>query len=109
MDATRDGGADPTSVVRRARPTVVVVPSPVPSVPRTARGLRVHEAVAGYRLLAQVRMREGNWQHVFVLPEWAAPVTTALADSLGDAGSPRAPERYEVSLDRWLDRVLGRL
>lgn len=109
VDATRDGGADPTSVVRRAHPTVVVVPSPGPYVPRTARGLRVPEAVAGYRLLAQVRMREGAWQHVFVLPEWAAPVTTAVAASVRDAGSGRSPERYDASLDRWLERVFGRL
>ncbi|WP_026452835.1 hypothetical protein [Saccharomonospora iraqiensis] len=104
-----DDDTDPTSAVRRAHPTVVVVPSPGPYVPRTAQGLRVPEAVAGYRLLAQVRMREGNWQHVFALPEWAAPVTTAVADSVRDTGDGRAPERYEASLDRWLDRVFGRL
>ncbi len=111
VGTTRDGGADtdPTSVVRRAHPTVVVVPSPGPYVPRTAHGLRVYEATAGYQLRAQVRMREGTWQHVFVLPEWAAPVTTAVAESVRATGGGPAPERYEASLDRWLDRVLGRL
>lgn len=102
-------GTDPTSAVRRARPTVIVVPSSGPYVPPVAHGLRVAEAVAGYEYVGKVQMREGYWLNLFVLPEWVDPVATAVERRAVYAQARYDPGRYELTLDRWFDRLGERL
>ncbi|RZQ64404.1 hypothetical protein [Amycolatopsis suaedae] len=71
-------GADVTSVVRAAAPTVLVVTAPGPEVPDVAYGLRIPDVSAGYRHVAAVWMRQAYYQHVLVVPEWADAVRTGL-------------------------------
>ncbi|OQO90850.1 hypothetical protein B1813_15100 [Saccharomonospora piscinae] len=100
-------GADPTRVVSEQRPTVVVVTAYNPGMPRAAYGLRVTEATAGYEYIGRVRMREGYWQHLFVLPEWAGEVAEAVERRAAEEATDD-PGRYESSLQRWFDRLAGR-
>lgn len=98
-------GADRTSAVVAARPTVVVVTGRKPAPPPVAYGLRVRPAVAGYELVAPVQMREGYWQLVYVLPEWADEVGAAVDARVAEAARAYADEPYEDTVDRWLDRL----
>jgi hypothetical protein len=95
-------------VVRRAHPTVIVVTSYRWQLPATAYGLRVPEATGGYTHVAAVRMREGYWQHVFAPPEWAPQVATVVRPAVAQAQRTHDPGRYELSFDRWLDRLRAR-
>lgn len=101
-------GGDRTSLVRDAQPTVIVVTSKSPRLPSVAYGLRVREATTGYLYVARVQMRDGYWQNVFVLPEWAPPVASAVTASAAEARRDHDPGRYDLTLDRWLDRLRGR-
>ncbi|WP_199430826.1 hypothetical protein [Qaidamihabitans albus] len=102
-------GADPTDVVREANPTVIVVTAAGPRIPPVVYGMRVGEATAGYVHVAQARMRENYWQHVFALPEWAPQVGTAVTTSVERAQRTYDPGRYGLTFDRWLDRLRGQL
>lgn len=102
-------GADPTAVVQTARPTVIVVTSGGPHVPETPYGLRIPEVTAGYALTARVQMREGYWQNVFVLPEWAPEVGSTVRARVSEAQRTHDPGRYELTFDRWLDRLRDRI
>ncbi|PXY37618.1 hypothetical protein [Prauserella flavalba] len=101
-------GADPTTVVGKARPTVVIVTSYRPEIPGEMYGLDVRAATAGYQLVARIQMREDYWQNVFVLPQWAPQVSTAVTASTDAARLTYDQGRYELTVDRWLDRVSGR-
>ncbi|GAB3487767.1 hypothetical protein [Amycolatopsis cihanbeyliensis] len=102
-------GADPTSLVRAARPTVLVVTSGTPRVPDAKYGLRVSEAAPGYAHVAAVHMRADYWQHVLVRPEWADQVRSAVGGTVHAAQRKYDPGRYELTIDRWLDRLRGQL
>nr|WP_245992422.1 hypothetical protein [Prauserella muralis] len=101
-------GADPTDVVRRAQPMVIVVTSNGPQVPPVKYGMRVREVTAGYTHVAGVRMREDYWQHVFVVRGWAPGVGAAINASVSEAQRTYDPGRYELTINRWLDRLSGR-
>ncbi|MDQ4116939.1 MAG: hypothetical protein M3235_08215 [Actinomycetota bacterium] len=99
-------GAPPTDVVRAARPTVVVVTGGPGGPPATAYGLDVQRVTAGYERVAAVWLREDYWQFVFVEPEWAAPVGTAVRAEVG-AAQGESDGRWDESWGRWIDRVTG--
>ncbi|MEU3274021.1 hypothetical protein ABZ639_24555 [Saccharomonospora sp. NPDC006951] len=99
------GGADPTDVVKAASPMVIVVTSYTPEIPDVMYGLRVAEATEGYVDAVRVQMREGYWQHVFVKTGWAPQVGDAVRASVEEAQRTIDPGRYEVTVDRWLDRL----
>ncbi|EID54125.1 hypothetical protein [Saccharomonospora xinjiangensis] len=102
-------GADPTAVVREAEPTVIVVTASGPYVPGTVHGLRVVEATSGYEYVGKVQMRDGYWLNLFVLPEWAEPVATSVERHATYAQATYDPGRYDLTLDRWFDRLAERL
>ncbi len=102
-------GADPTAVVRQARPTMIVVRAYGPYVPQNAYGLRVVEATAGYEYVGRVQMRDGYWLNLFVLPEWAEPVATTVERHATYAQATYDPGRYDLTIDRWFDRLATRL
>ncbi|NIJ14600.1 hypothetical protein FHU38_005001 [Saccharomonospora amisosensis] len=101
-------GGDRTAIVRQAHPTVIVVTSTSPLLPNTAYGLRVREVTTGYLHVAQIKMRDGYWQNVFVVPEWATQVAAAVTHSTEEAMRGHDPGRYDKTLGRWLDRLRGR-
>jgi hypothetical protein len=98
-------GADPTRRVVDAHPTVLIVRGYTPEVPPDAYGLNVTAATKGYELVATVPMRENYFMHVFVLPEWADEVRGPLTDAVDKAQKTYDPGRYDLTLDRWLDRL----
>ena len=99
-------GSTPTAVVEAARPTVVVVTGgPAGPSPR-AYGMDVPAVTAGYERVASVRMREDYWQYVFVTPQWAAPVGSAVRAEVGRARG-QSDGRWDESWGRWLDRLTG--
>ncbi|MFD6069078.1 hypothetical protein [Amycolatopsis lurida] len=103
-------GAAPTDVVKAARPTVIVVTAHGPrATPGVAYGMNLPEVAKGYDFVVDVQMREGYFQEVFVLPEYAAQVKTAVDASVGDAQRRYDPGRYEDTIDRWLDRLRAQL
>ncbi|MFE6614901.1 hypothetical protein [Amycolatopsis sp. NPDC057786] len=103
-------GTPPTDVVKAARPTVIVVTARGPgATPGWAYGLVVPDAARDYQLVADVQMREGYFQEVFVLPEYAAQVKTAVTASVDEAQRRNDPGRYEDTIDRWLDRLRAQL
>ncbi|MBK1784347.1 hypothetical protein [Prauserella cavernicola] len=101
-------GADPTEVVMDARPTVLMVTSYQPGIPDRKYGLNVPVAIAGYEQVGEVRMREEYWQNVYVLPQYAPQVRAALAPKVEEAQRTHDPGRYDLTVDRWLDRLTGR-
>ena len=103
-------GAQPTDVVKAVRPTVIVVTARGPgAIPGVAYGLRVPEAGADYEFVADVQMREGYFQEVFALPEYAAQIRVAVGESVDKAQRQYDPGRYEDTIDRWLDRLRSQL
>ncbi|WP_181773486.1 hypothetical protein [Amycolatopsis pittospori] len=103
-------GAQPTDVVKAARPTVIVVTARGPgATPGQAYGLVVPDAARDYELVADVQMREGYFQEVLALPEHASRIRAALAESVGDAQRRNDPGRYEDTVGRWLDRLRAQL
>ncbi|MGX7828397.1 hypothetical protein ACTG9Q_25235 [Actinokineospora sp. 24-640] len=102
-------GANPTDVVTAARPTVVVVTNHSPNVRGNAYGLNIAQATDGYVRIANVRMRENYWQAVFALPQYADRIAGPLAASVATAQATYDPDRWDISLDRWLDRLRTQL
>lgn len=99
-------GADPTRVVGAARPTVVVVTGGPAGPPPRAYGTDVPAVTAGYERVAAVWLRADYWQYVFVRPEWAGPVGSAVRGEVGRAQA-ESDGRWDESWGRWLDRVTG--
>lgn len=102
-------GADVNAVVARAAPTVIVVTGRGQQAPPSAYGLRIAAAVADYEPVADVRTRENYSQHVYATPRWSDEVRTAVLDAVSQAQRKTDPGRYELTLDRWLDRLRARL
>ncbi|MEC3975243.1 hypothetical protein [Amycolatopsis sp. H20-H5] len=102
-------GADPTAVVATARPTVVVLTSSGPEPAASRYGVRSAEVTAGYEQVAAVQMRDGYWENVFALPQYAATVQQNLRTELDIAKKQNDPGRYEDTVDRWLDRLRSQL
>jgi arabinofuranosyltransferase len=50
-------------------------------------------------------MRENYFPHVFVLPAWADEVRVPLTDAVDKAQETYDLGRYDLTLDRWLDRL----
>jgi hypothetical protein len=98
-------GADPTTRVATAHPTVVVVRSLNGRIPRTAYGMDVAEATRGYELVATVRMRVGYFKQVFVVPEYADAVRGPVRAAAAEARRTYDPGHYEDTISRWLHRV----
>ncbi|OXM52423.1 hypothetical protein [Amycolatopsis alba] len=103
-------GAEPTDVVKAARPTVIVVTAFGPgAIPGVAYRMKVPEVAKDYEFVADVQMRDGYYQEIFVLPEYAAQVKAAVSASVDEAQRRNDPGRYEGTIDRWLDRLRGQL
>lgn len=97
-------GADPTKRVVDAHATVIIIRG-LPGVPADAYGVNITEATRGYELIASVPMRENYVMHVFVLPEWADEVRGPLMEKVDKAQATYDPGRFDLTLDRWLDRL----
>ena len=100
-------GANATTRVTDARPTVIVLHSYSPLPPRKAYGLDVAAATQGYEHVARIQMRNGYYKHIYVLPEWAEEIRSAVLPRIEEAQRTYDPGRYELTVDRWLDRVRG--
>lgn len=98
-------GADVTDRVLDAHPTVIIVSSLNPNIPADAYGMDVRRVTDGYEHVGTVQMRVGYYQQIFVLPEWADEVRSAVMPSVGKAQRTYDPGRYEDTIDRWLDRL----
>ncbi|WP_233160868.1 hypothetical protein [Actinophytocola xanthii] len=98
-------GGDVTQRVLDARPTVIVVRSLSPDVPADAYGMDVLQVTEGYEHVATVPMRDSYYKQVFVLPEWADEVREPIMAAVDEAQRTYDPGRYELTIDRWLDRV----
>jgi len=102
-------GADPTARVTNADPTVFIVRGLTPRVPVTAYGLDVARATQGYEHILTVPMRDSYFMHVFVVPEWVDEVRGPLTETVDAAQRTYDPGRFDLTLDRWLDRLRGDL
>ncbi|WP_372663053.1 hypothetical protein [Amycolatopsis kentuckyensis] len=102
-------GADPTDVVLRRRPTVLVVTSVGPQPVGKRYGFDAAKATAAYELVASVEMRAGYWQDVFVLPEYATTVGEHVRQRADAARQLNDPDRAEATVERWLDRLRSQL
>jgi arabinofuranosyltransferase len=102
-------GADPTEVVMRRRPTVLVVTSVGPQPVGKRYGFDAARATAGYEQVASVEMRAGYWQDVFVLPQYASTVGEHVRQRADAARQVNDPDRPESTVGRWLDRLRGEL
>ncbi|MBB4912642.1 hypothetical protein [Actinophytocola algeriensis] len=98
-------GADVTRRVTDAQPTVIVLRSYSPPPPATAYGLDVARATEGYVHIHTSQMREGYYKHVYVLPEYADAVSNAVIPEIDKAQATYDPGRYDLTIDRWLDRI----
>lgn len=98
-------GSDVTTRVVRARPTVIIVRSPTPAVPAEVFGLDMARATEGYAHVGAVQMRAGYHKQIFALPEWADEVRDPVMAAVDEAQRAHDPGRYEVTVDRWLDRL----
>ncbi|WP_250548730.1 hypothetical protein [Pseudonocardia sp. H11422] len=98
-------GADVTQVVAEADPTVLIVTGNGRDPAPDAYGLRTAAATAGYERIADVPMRDGYSQHVFVKSAWAAAVRPGIREAVAAAQAAHDPGRYELTVDRWLDRL----
>ncbi|MCR6484119.1 hypothetical protein M8542_14955 [Amycolatopsis sp. OK19-0408] len=108
-DAAIARGADPTEVVLRARPTVIVVTASGSRPAGQRYGFDFERATAGYEQVAAVEMRSGYWQDVYALPEYAATVRDHVGASTAAAVRVNDPGRPEDTIDRWLDRLRSQL
>lgn len=99
-------GVDADDVVAAADPTVIVVTGDGADPPAVAYGLDVAATTAGYRRIADVRMRDGYSQHVFVKPVHAAAVRAAVEPAVAAAQAVHDPGRYDLTFDRWMDRLM---
>ncbi|MET7997694.1 hypothetical protein ABZU76_43105 [Amycolatopsis sp. NPDC005232] len=108
-DAQISRGADPTEVILKARPTVLIITSGAPQIPESRYGVRNREVTAGYQEVAAVRMRADYFQTVWVLPEWAGTVRDHVNAAVAEAAPSNDPGRYELTVDRWLDRLRSQL
>ncbi len=97
-------GAPPTGVVAAARPTVIVVTGGPVGPPPSAYGMDVTQVTAGYERVAGVWLREGYWQYVFVRPDLAGPVGSAVRAEVGQAQAD-SDGRWDETWSRWLDRI----
>jgi arabinofuranosyltransferase len=102
-------GESPHVRVTDASPTVIVVTGRGPGPMENAYGLRVPEATEGYVRVADVLTRDNYSQHVFAKRQYAAEVRDALGPAIDEAVATHDPGRYDLTLDRWLDRLFGRL
>ena len=102
-------GESPHVRVTEASPTVIVVTGRGPGPMANAYGLRVDEATEGYVRVADVLTRDNYSQHVYAEREYADEVRSALQPAIDEAVATHDPGRYDLTLDRWLDRLFGRL
>jgi hypothetical protein len=102
-------GADVTATVEAAQPTVIVVSSHTPRAPLRLDKLIVHQVTDGYVQVASVQMRADYWQVVFASPQWADRIRGPVRRSVASAQRQHDPGRYDLTVDRWLDRLQERL
>ncbi|GAB3376557.1 hypothetical protein [Amycolatopsis echigonensis] len=102
-------GADPTDVVANARPTVVVVTSadPVPTAGRY--GFDLARGTAGYVRVNSVQLREGYWQVVYALPQYAGTVGSHVQEAVAQAAPANDPGQPLDTVERWLNRLRRQL
>jgi hypothetical protein len=102
-------GADPTDRIIQAHPTVIVVRSLNGHRPGTAYGVHITKVIQGYQQVATIRMRANYYLHVFALPQWADQVRGPVRAAAAAAQRTYDPGRYDLTVDRWLDRLRGDL
>lgn len=102
-------GANPTDVVMKARPTVIVVTADGPEPWGNRYGFDFARATAGYEQVAAVEMRANYWQTVYALPQYASTIGQHVRQHADDAGRVNDPGRPEDTIDRWLDRLRAQL
>lgn len=98
-------GANGTTRVVDAHPTVIVLRSLAPPPDAKAYGVDFVRITQGYEHVARIQMRAGYYMHVYVLPEWADQVRDAVLPVADHAQRTYDPGRYEDTIDRWLDRL----
>lgn len=98
-------GADPTTVVTDAHPTVIVVRSLSPGAPTTAYHTNIREATHGYVHIARVQMRDSYYMHVYALPQYAGKVRAAVMPVVDQAQRTYDPGNYHDTMSRWLTRL----
>jgi ABC-type amino acid transport substrate-binding protein len=98
-------GANPTTVIESARPTVIVVTSSSERARRFGYGVDIAQVTAGYEQIASVHMRDNYWQLVFAAPRWADTLRGPLNRAIEQAQADHDPGRYDITLDRWVDRL----
>ncbi|WP_290049704.1 hypothetical protein [Amycolatopsis solani] len=108
-DAAIARGADPTEVVMKARPTVIVVTANGPEPSGTRYGFDFAKATAGYEKVSTVEMRAGYWQNVYALPQYAATIGRHVQERADAARKANDYDRAEDTVDRWLDRLRSQL
>ncbi|WP_027927973.1 hypothetical protein [Amycolatopsis benzoatilytica] len=102
-------GANPTDVVVQARPTVIVVTAGEPTPTAGRYGFDLARGTAGYVKVDAVLMREGYWQVVYALPQYANTVSTHVRAAVEQAASANDPGQPQDTISRWLDRLRRQL
>jgi len=102
-------GTDPTTRVIEARPTVIVIRSLNGHLPASAYNTDITRITQGYELVATARMRADYYKHVFVLPDWSDEVGDPVRAATEQAQRTYDPGRYDLTFDRWLDRLRNEL
>ncbi|GAB1515303.1 hypothetical protein JCM33774_73460 [Actinophytocola sp. KF-1] len=98
-------GADGTTRVLDAHPTVIVLRSLAPAPDTKAYGVDFVRITAGYDHIARIQMRAGYYMHLYAQPQWADQVRDAVIPVADHAQRTYDPGRYEDTIDRWLDRL----
>ncbi|MFB9927682.1 hypothetical protein ACFORO_20745 [Amycolatopsis halotolerans] len=102
-------GADPTDVVANARPTVVVVTSAIPEPTEGRYGFDLARGTAGYVRVNSVQLREGYWQVVYALSQYAGTVGSHVQDAVTQAAPANDPGQPQDTVERWLNRLRRQL
>lgn len=102
-------GADPTRVLTEAKPTVLVLTSAGPELPASRYGIDNAVVTRGYVHALGVQMRDGYWQHLYVLPRYAEAVRQAVQPRVERAERIHDPGHPEDTIARWLHRLSAQL
>jgi hypothetical protein len=102
-------GADPTTVVTGARPTVIVVRSYGPGPVATAYHTNIREAARGYVHITRVQMRKGYYLHIYAVPQYADQIRAAVLPVVDQAQRTYDPGNYSDTVHRWLTRLRNQL
>jgi arabinofuranosyltransferase len=98
-------GMDVDERVAKFDPTVLVVTGTGREPRADPYGLDTTTATVGYVRVIDVRMRDGYSQHVFVTPEYAREVREAVQPVVATAQRGNDSGRFDLTIDRWLDRL----